>query len=123
MKNNDIISSATSGDVIDIGDLDYEWQFGEASKKLEKYVKSFELYKIGLSDAVWLKVCPEAGVDLFECMSATSTARVNAFYEDCLAYIEEIFPRGSDDLKEVLGKTISIISCYNKVLDFINHTS
>ena len=42
------LSSATTEDVIDIGDLDYEWQFSEASEKLENFVKSFELFKIGL---------------------------------------------------------------------------
>ena len=80
----------------------------EASSKLEKYVKSFELHKIGLSDSVWLNVCPEAGDELFECINSTTSSNINEFYEDCLSYIEEIFPEGFDDMKELLGKNVYI---------------
>ena len=42
------VYEATTEDYIDVGDLDYEWQLSEASKKLESFVRSFQLYKIGL---------------------------------------------------------------------------
>ena len=94
---------ATTEDVIDIGDLDYEWQLSEASAKLEDYVKSFKLYKIGLNDDVLTKVCPEANIELYQCMESTTDQNVQDFYEECLNYINEIFQKGADDLKELLG--------------------
>ena len=94
---------ATTEDVIDIGDLDYEWQLSEASAKLEDYVKSFKLYKIGLNDDVLAKVCPEANIELYQCMESTTDDNVQDFYEECLNYINEIFQKGADDLKELLG--------------------
>ena len=97
------LSSATTEDVIDIGDLDYEWQLSEGSVKLEEYVKSFKLYKIGLNDDVKAKVCPEANLELYQCIESTTSDNVQAFYQDCLDYINEIFPRGADDLKQQLG--------------------
>ena len=83
--------------------MDYEWQFSEASEKLETYVKSFKLYKIGLNDDVSTKVCPEAKIELYECMESTTNENVQDFYQDCLEYINEIFRKGADDLKEILG--------------------
>ena len=93
---------ATTEDVIDIGDLDYEWQLTEASKKLETFVKSFELYKIGLSEALWSNVCPEANIELFECIEGETQSNVDAFYQECLDYIDEIFKKGAEDLKQIL---------------------
>ena len=93
---------ATTEDVIDIGDLDYEWQLNEASKKLENFVKSFELYKIGLSEAVWLNVCPEVNIELFECIEGETQSNVDAFYHECIDYIDEIFKKGAEDLKQIL---------------------
>ena len=89
--------------MIDIGDLDYEWQLSEGSVKLEEYVKSFKLYKIGLDDDVKARVCPEANIELYQCIESTTSDSVQAFYQDCLDYINEIFPRGADDLKQQLG--------------------
>ena len=97
---------ATTEDVIDIGDLDYDWQLSEASEKLEKYVKSFKLYKIGLNDDVQSNVCPEANIELYECMNATTNDHVKAFYQDCLNYIDEIFEKGADTLKQILGTSV-----------------
>ena len=94
---------ATTEDVIDIGDLDYEWQLSEASAKLEDYVKSFKLYKIGLNDDVLTKVCPEANIELYQCMESTTDEDVQDFHEECLNYINEIFQKGADDLKQLLG--------------------
>ena len=99
---------ATTEDVIDIGDLDYEWQLSEASGKLEKFVKSFKLYKIGLNDDVSTKVCPEANIELYECMQSTTNDNVEAFYQDCLVYINEIFQKGADDLKKILGTIFQV---------------
>ena len=95
--------SATTEDVIDIGDLDYEWQLAEASAKLEDYVKSFQLYKIGLNDDLSTKVCPEANIELYQCIESTTNDNIRIFYEECLNYINEIFQKGADDLKEFLG--------------------
>ena len=83
--------------------LDYEWQLSEASAKLEDYVKSFKLYKIGLNDDVLAKVCPEANIELYQCMESTTDDNVQDFYEECLDYINEIFQKGADDLKQLLG--------------------
>ena len=94
---------ATTEDVIDIDDLDYEWQLSEATKKLEDFVKSFKLYKIGLNDDITTKVCPEANVELYECIESTTTDNVQAFYQECLNYINEIFEKGADDLQQLLG--------------------
>lgn len=63
---------ATTEEIIDVGDLDYEWQLSEATQKLENFVKSFQLYKIGLSDPVLNDVCPEANDDLFSCINSSS---------------------------------------------------
>ena len=95
--------SATTEDVIDIGDLDYEWQLAEASAKLENYVKSFQLYKIGLNDDLATKVCPEANIELYQCIESTTNDNIRIFYEECLNYINEIFQKGADDLKQLLG--------------------
>ena len=78
---------ATSEDVIDIGDLDYEWQISGAIDKLENFVKSFKLFKIGLNDDISTKVCPEANLELYECIQSTTNDNVEAFYEECLAYM------------------------------------
>ena len=78
---------ATSEDVIDIGDLDYEWQISGAIDKLENFVKSFKLFKIGLNDDISTKVCPEANLELYECIQSTTNDNVEAFYEECLSYM------------------------------------
>ena len=90
--------------MIDIGDLDYEWQLTEATKKLETFVKSFELYIIGLSEDVWVNVCPEANVELYDCIESEALVNSNQFYQECLDYIDEIFKKGAEDLKQILGK-------------------
>ena len=100
--------SATTEDVIDISDLDYEWQLSEASGKLENYVQSFKLYKIGLNDDVSSKVCPESNIELYECIESTTKDNVEAFYQECLDYINEIFQKGAADLKQILGKNVSL---------------
>ena len=94
---------ATTEDVIDVGDLDYEWQLSEASGKLEEYVKSFQLDSIGLSDDVSTNVCPEANIELYQCMESTTMENVQVFYQDCLNYINQIFLKGANDLKLILG--------------------
>ena len=90
--------------MIDIGDLDYEWQLSDASEKLETFVRSFELYQIGLNNDLLADVCPEATMELYQCMESTTNANVQAFYNDCLEYISEIFQKGSEDLIEILGE-------------------
>ena len=101
---------ATTEDVIDIGVLDYEWQLTQASEKLEDYVETFKLYKIGLNDDVSSNVCPEANIELYECIKATTDDNVQAFYEDCLKYIDEIFQKGHLDLKSLLGKKYKFLT-------------
>lgn len=66
-------------------------------------MKSFKLYKIGLNDDVKTKVCPEANFELYQCIESTTNDNVEAFYQECLDYINDIFPKGSDDLKQLLG--------------------
>ena len=94
---------ATTEDVIDIGDLDFEWQLSEATEKLENYVKLLKLYELGLNDDVQSKVCPEANIELYECFESTTTDNLQALYQECLEYINEIFPKGANDLKKILG--------------------
>ena len=48
-------------------------------------------------------VCPEANIELYECMKSTTNDNVQAFYQDCLDYIDEIFEKGTNDLKQLLG--------------------
>ena len=66
-------------------------------------MKSFKLYKIGLNDDVTTDVCPEANIELYECMESTTNDNVQAFYQECLDYIDEIFEKGTNDLKQLLG--------------------
>ena len=82
-----IIFLAGTNDVFDIGELDDKWQFTDAIEKLENFVKSFELNQIGLTDDVAIKVCPEANIELHECMKSTTNANLEAFYQECLAFI------------------------------------
>ena len=89
--------------MIDIGDLDYEWQLEEAAKSLMKFVKQFDLSEIGLTYKVMDHVCPEANEELFQCISDDAKASVDSFYNDCLDYITEIFQKGANDLKIILG--------------------
>ena len=96
--------------MIDIGDLDYEWQLSDASERLENFVKSFDLYKIGLNDNVSTKTCSEANVELYQCIESTTNANVQVFYEQCLDYINEIFGKGMQDLKKMLGEFFFILS-------------
>ena len=95
---------ATTENVIDISDLDYEWQLSEASEQLENFLKSFELYKIGLDDDFSTKICPEANEELYQCFESTTHDNVQDFYTQCLEYIKDIFPKGTHDLKDLLGK-------------------
>ena len=85
-ENNSLLNfdSATTEDVIDIDDLDYEWQLSEASNKLHNFVKAFEPYKIGLTDSVLTEVCPEANIELFNCINSTTVINTDSFYSDCL---------------------------------------
>ena len=101
----------TTEDSIDLEDLDYDWQLSEAIKDLEKFVQSFSVQDIGLTDEVLHLVCPEADEKLVKCFDSYTNDQIMLFYNQCLLYIEEIFPRGKTDLIEVLGKTpTSIIS-------------
>lgn len=89
-------------------------------------MKSFELFKIGLrfvfnicysykstriilitafSESVKNDICPEANDELIECISSTVDQALADYYKDCLAYIEEIFANGYNDLKVLLGIT------------------
>ena len=97
------IHLATSENVIDIDDLNYEWQLQEAQDKLELFVKSFDMKSIGLTNEVWNEVCPEANKELFDCFSSQTNQNVEQFYEECLHYIDDIFQKGSQDLIEILG--------------------
>ena len=65
---------------------------------------SFELFQIGLHEDILSKVCREGNIELYQCMEITTDENVESFYEDCLIYINEIFPNGSKDLKDKLGK-------------------
>ena len=69
-------------------------------------MKSFKLYKIGLNDDVQSNVCPEANHELYECLESTTNDTVQVFYQECLEYIDEIFRKGADDLKKMLGNSI-----------------
>ena len=69
-------------------------------------MKSFKLYNIGLNDDVRSNVCPEANLELYECLESTTNDKIRVFYQDCLEYIDEIFRKGADDLKKMLGNSI-----------------
>ena len=61
------------------------------------------MYKIGLNDDITDNVCQEANIELYECMESTTNDNVQSFYQDCLDYINEIFEKGADDLRQILG--------------------
>ena len=67
------------------------------------FVKSFELYQIGLNEDISTKVCPEANLELYECISSTTDQNIQAFYDECLKFINDEFEKGSPDLKKILG--------------------
>ena len=96
--------------MINIDDFNYAWQLEEASKKLEKYVKTFELQQIGLTDALALNVCPEAEAELKTCMEKQAAIAAGFFHEECLQEINEIFPEGTQDLTDLLGMGSLIIT-------------
>ena len=79
-------------------------------------MKSFELHKIGLNNDVAEKVCPEANIELYECMESTTNDNVQYFYQECLDYINEIFKKGADDLQEILGNPGLNAECFAKYL-------
>ena len=39
-------------------------------------------------------------------MESTTNDNVKSFYQDCLDYIDEIFEKGADDLKQILGTSL-----------------
>ena len=57
----------TTGEDIDIGDLDYKWSLQKAKNKLHDYVIKFNLDNIGLTDAFIFNVCPRMDTILFRC--------------------------------------------------------
>ena len=89
---------------IDLEDLDYDWQLSEAINALEKFVKEFSIEDIGLTDDVLHSVCPEANEKLIRCFDSYKGDQLTLYYNACLSFIDEIFPRGKSDLIEVLGK-------------------
>ena len=94
----------TTEDSINLEDLDFDWQLSEATKVLENFVKTFTPASIGLTDTVLHSVCPEANVELIECFDSYADDQLLIFYNECLLFIDEIFPRGKGNLIEVLGK-------------------
>ena len=44
-------------------------------------------------------------------MESTTTDNVQAFYQECLDYINEIFEKGADDLQKLLGTILCKIFC------------
>lgn len=74
--------------------------------RLEDFVKFLKLYEIGLNDDVKSKVCPEANIELYECFESTTTDNLHVLYQECLDFIDEIFPKGANDLKKILGTCI-----------------
>jgi len=41
-------------------------------------------------------------------MESTTYDNVQAFYQECLNYIDEIFKKGADDLKQILGTSVRV---------------
>ena len=95
----------TTEDSINLEDLDYDWQLSESISALEEFVKDFSIQNIGLTDEVLHSVCPESDEKLVKCFESYTNNQLDAFYSQCISYIEEIFPRGKTDLIEVLGKS------------------
>ena len=95
----------TTEDSINLEDLDFDWQLSEATKELENFVKAFTPKSIGLTDKVLHSVCPEANHELIECFDSYAENQLLLFYNECLLFIDEIFPRGKGNLIEVLGKS------------------
>lgn len=96
----------TTEDSIDLEDLDYDWQLLEAKVALENFVKNFKIQDIGLSLDVLHLVCPEADEKLVNCFNSYTNDQLILYYNACLSYIDEIFPKGMNDLIEFLGKFI-----------------
>ena len=41
-------------------------------------------------------------------MEATTYDNMQSFYQECLDYIDEIFKKGADDLKQILGTSVGV---------------
>ena len=57
----------TTGEDIDIGDLDYKWSLQRAKIQLQDHVIKFNLDNIGLPDEFIFNVCPRMDTKLFKC--------------------------------------------------------
>ena len=42
-------------------------------------------------------------MELYKCIESTTDYNVQDFYQECLDYINDIFPKGADELKQILG--------------------
>ena len=100
------IYDATSEDVIDINQLDYEWQLKEAMHELENFVRKFNMTETGLNNEILSGVCPEADVDLMDCISREVNNYNEEFYLLCQNQILLIFPKGKEDLQSYLDNEL-----------------
>ena len=89
---------ATTEDIIDINQLDYEWLLKEAKEELDEFVRQYDLVETGLTSEVLSSVCPEADSDLYNCIKEQNDLSVQDFYEKSLLEINQIFPKGEKDL-------------------------
>ena len=107
----------TTEDSIDLNDLDYDWQLSEAISTLENFMKAFSIQDIGLTDEVLHSVCPEADEKLVQCFDSYRNEQLKIFYNECILYIEEIFPRGKADLIELLGNTTKRLTILSSLFE------
>ena len=97
---------ATTEDIIDINQLDYEWLLEEAKKELGTFVQTFDIDDQGLTIETLTKVCPESDSTLVNGMENQVNTEKNKFHVQCLNQIDKIFPAGKEDLVKYLDDVL-----------------
>ena len=57
-----MIYDMTTEDIIDIGNLNYDWLLKDAKEDLTDFVNQFNLDKVGLTETSMKNLCPEVNI-------------------------------------------------------------
>ena len=100
------VYEATTEEIVDINQLDYDWLLKEAKLELSLFVSQFNMTDIGLTTQVTTDVCPEADNQLQNCIQKTAKDLVNVFYDECVSEAQRLFPKGEKDLIKYLNEDL-----------------
>ena len=89
--------------MIQIDDLEYQSKLAAAATALMEFVSSFDLTQIGLTDLFKSSVCPQSDEKLLVCLNDSANDKVMEFYEECIRFIDNILPKGKEELTNLLG--------------------